>query len=135
MIEWGFFSLLLLAKDIDNILQLCELGPLFVDVLSMSFSALRDGFPSQDEFLFLPKPLYFLVNLGQLLLFWCSFILFDFLVPILHLDLVEVGVALNVLYWWEHPRGWLAWITTVGLDGTGASTILAGSRGCGGHCG
>jgi hypothetical protein len=69
MIERGFLSLLLLANDIDSILQLCELRPLSVDMLSTSFGALCDGLPSHDRFLFVSKHLYFLLNPGQLLLF------------------------------------------------------------------
>jgi hypothetical protein len=74
-------------------------------MLPVSLGALSDGLPSHDAFLFLPKPLYFLLNPGQLLLLCCDFIFFDFLIPILYLDLVELSVALNVLYWWEHPWG------------------------------
>jgi hypothetical protein len=74
-------------------------------MLSTSFSALSDGLFSHDGFLFLSKPLYFLLNTGQLLLLCCGFIFFSFLVPILHLDLVELSVALNILYWWERPQG------------------------------
>jgi hypothetical protein len=67
-------------------------------MLSMSFGALHNGLPSHDGFLFLLELLYFLLNPGQLLLFCCGFIRFSFLVPILHLDLVELSVALNILY-------------------------------------
>jgi hypothetical protein len=98
MIEQGFLSLLLVVKVIDSTLQLCELRSLSVDVLYMSFGALCDGLPSHDGFLFLPEPLYFQLNPGQLLLFCCGFILFDLLIPILHLDLVELSVALNIMY-------------------------------------
>jgi hypothetical protein len=100
MIEQGFLSLLLLAKDIDSVLQLHKIHPLSIDVLSMSFSTLCNGLPSHDGFLFLflPESLYFLLNPIQLLLFCCDFILFDFLFPILHLDLIELNVTLNILY-------------------------------------
>jgi hypothetical protein len=64
----------------------------------MSFSALSEGLPSRDGFLFLPEPLYFLLNPSKLLLFCCDFIIFSFLVLILHLDLVELSVALNILH-------------------------------------
>jgi hypothetical protein len=66
-------------------------------MLSMSFGALCDGLPSHDGLLFLPEPLYFLLNHGQLL-FCCGFVFIDFLVPILHLDLVELSIALNIVY-------------------------------------
>jgi hypothetical protein len=98
MVEQGFLSLLLLEKDIDSILQLCEPCTLSVDMLSASFGVLSDGLPSHDGFLFLPEPLYFLLNPSQLLLFYCGFIFFNFLVPILHLYLVELDVTLNFLY-------------------------------------
>jgi hypothetical protein len=98
MIERGLLSLLLLAKDIDSILQLRELHPLSVDMMYMSFGVLYDGLPFYDGFLFLSEPLYFLLNPGQLLLFCCGFVLFGFLVPILHLDLVELSITLNILY-------------------------------------
>jgi hypothetical protein len=105
VIERGFLSLLLLVKDIDSILQLCELCLLSVDMLSMGFSALCDGLPSHNGFLFLPEPLYFLLNAAQPLLFFCGFVLFDFHEPILHLNLVEISIALNIMYRWECPWG------------------------------
>jgi hypothetical protein len=64
----------------------------------MSFSALSNGLPSHDGFLFVPEPLYFLLNPSQVLLFCCGFVFFGFLIPILHFDLVELSVALNILY-------------------------------------
>jgi hypothetical protein len=63
-----------------------------------SLGTLCDGLPSHDGFQFLSDPLYFLLNPSQLLLFCRGFVLFGFLVPILHLDLVELSVALNILY-------------------------------------
>jgi hypothetical protein len=87
-------------------------------MLPMSLDALSDGLPSHDGFLFLLETLYFLLNPGQLL-FWCSFIFFSFIAPILHLDLVELSVTLDILYWWEHPWGdWkgsppLVWVELV----------------------
>jgi hypothetical protein len=60
---------------------------------------LSDGIPFHDGFVFLPKTLYFLLNDGYLLLFYCGFVFFGFLVPILYMDLVKLGVALNILYW------------------------------------
>jgi hypothetical protein len=104
MVEQGFLSLFLLAKDIDSILQLRKSRPLSIDMLYASFGALSDGLPSHDGFLLLSKPLYFWLNPGQLL-FYCSLIFFSFLIPILHLDLVELNVAPVISHWWEHPRG------------------------------
>jgi hypothetical protein len=91
--------LLLLAKNVDGILQLYEPRPLSVDVLLVSFGALSNGLPSHNGFLYLPEPLYFLLNPGQLLLFCCGFVFFGFLIPILYLDLVELSIALDILYW------------------------------------
>jgi hypothetical protein len=68
-------------------------------MLSVSFTALSDGLPSHDGFMFLLEHLYFLLNPGQFLLFCCGFIFFSFLIPILYLDLVELSVTLNILYW------------------------------------
>jgi hypothetical protein len=68
-------------------------------MLSTSFGALSDGLLSHDGFLFLPKPLYFLLDPEQLLLFCCGFVFFGFLIPVLHLDLVELNINLNILYW------------------------------------
>jgi hypothetical protein len=98
MVERGFLSLLLLVKDIDSILQLHDPHSLSVHVLASSFSTLSDGLPSHNGFLFLLKPLYFLLSPGQLLLFCCGVIFFNFLVPILHLDLVELNITLNILF-------------------------------------
>jgi hypothetical protein len=50
--------LLLLAKDMDDILQLCEPHLLSVDVLYVSFGALSNCFSSHDGFLFLLEPLF-----------------------------------------------------------------------------
>jgi hypothetical protein len=55
-------------------------------MLSVSFGLLSDGLPSHDGFLFLPEPLYFQLNPGQLLHFCYGFIFFGFLIPILYLD-------------------------------------------------
>jgi hypothetical protein len=67
-------------------------------MLSVGFDALSDCLPSHDRFLFLLEPLYFLLDSDQRILY-CSFIFFCFLIPILHLDLVKLSVALNDLHW------------------------------------
>jgi hypothetical protein len=87
--------LLLLVKDVDGILQLCEPRPLSVDLLSISFDALSNYLPSHDGFLFLLEPLYFLLDPDQLLLLYCGFIFFSFLIPVLHLDLIKLVAALK----------------------------------------
>jgi hypothetical protein len=43
------------------------------------------------------RSLYFLLDPGQLLR--SDFVFFHFLNPVLHLDLVKLGVALKDLYW------------------------------------
>jgi hypothetical protein len=47
----------LLVEDVQVVLHLCKPCSLSVDVLPTSFGALHGGLPSQDGFLFLPKPL------------------------------------------------------------------------------
>jgi hypothetical protein len=44
------------------------------------------------------EPLHFMLDSDQLLLF-CSFIFISFFIPVLHLDLIELGIALNELCW------------------------------------
>jgi hypothetical protein len=75
-------SLLLLAKNIDGILQFCDPCVLPVNVLSTSFDALSDCLPSHDGFLLLPEPLYLLLYPDQL--FRCVFVLFCFLISVLY---------------------------------------------------
>jgi hypothetical protein len=78
--------------------------------------------------LFLLDPLYFLLNPSQLLLFCRSFVLFGFLVPVLYLDLVELSIALNILYWRGSPP--LVWVELVPppcwLDPTTVADITTG---------
>jgi hypothetical protein len=77
-------SLLLLAKDIDSVLRFYMPYPLFVNVLSVRFGALSDCLPSHDGFLLLLEPLYLLLYPDQLFILCCSFVLFCFLIPVLH---------------------------------------------------
>jgi hypothetical protein len=83
-------SLLLLTKDVDSVLQLCKSCPLPVDMLSVSFSALSNCLSSHDGFLLLSEPFYLLLDPDQLFLLCCSFVFFNFLVPILHLNLIKL---------------------------------------------
>jgi hypothetical protein len=76
-------SLLLLAKDIDGILQFCEPCSLPINVLPMSFGMLSDFLPSHDGFMLLPEPLYLLLYPDPLFLFRCDFVLFCFLILVL----------------------------------------------------
>jgi hypothetical protein len=87
--QW-LLSLLLLAKNVDGILQFCEPCPLSVNLLSVRFGALSDCLPSHDGFLLLLEPLYLLLYPHQLFLLYYSFILFYFLIPVLHLHLIKL---------------------------------------------
>jgi hypothetical protein len=60
------------------------------------FGALSDYLVPRDGLLFLPEPHYFLLDPDQLLLFY-SFKFLSFLIPVLHLDLIELGVAMDEL--------------------------------------
>jgi hypothetical protein len=92
-------SLFLLAKHVDSILQFCEPCPLSVNVLSVSFGALSDCLPSHDGFLLLTEPLYLLLYPDQLFLLCCSFILFCFLILVLHLHMIKL------LWQQRYPQG------------------------------
>jgi hypothetical protein len=65
-------------------------------VLPLSFNALSDCLSSHDGFLYLLEPLYFLLDPDQFLL-CCSFNSLSFLVPVLHLDLIKLRVAVDDL--------------------------------------
>jgi hypothetical protein len=67
-------------------------------VLPLGFGALDYHLPSQNGFLFLMEPLDLLLDSEQLLLV-SSFIFGGLFLPVLQLDLLEVGVSLNDLYW------------------------------------
>jgi hypothetical protein len=90
-------ALLLLAEHINGVLQLREPCSLLVDVPPSSLDALGDCLVPHDRFLFLPEPLYFLLNPIQLLLFYSSFDFLSFLIPILCLNLTELGVTMDDL--------------------------------------
>jgi hypothetical protein len=85
-----FLSLLLLMKDVDSVLQLYETCPLSVDMLFVSFNALSNCLFSHDGFLLLSKPFYLLLDPDQLFLLCCGFVFFNFLIPILHLNLIKL---------------------------------------------
>jgi hypothetical protein len=52
---------------------------------------------SHDGFLFLPKPLYFLLDPDQFLLLYNSFNFLGFLIPVLQLDLIKLWVIVDDL--------------------------------------
>jgi hypothetical protein len=60
---------------------------------------------SHDGFLFLPEPLYLLLNPHQLLLLCCSFAFLSFPILFLHLDLIELGISMDDLEWRRYPLG------------------------------
>jgi hypothetical protein len=93
----GLLVLLLLLKDIDSVLQLCKLCSLLVDVLPPGFSVLSDPLVPHYGFLFLPEPLYFLLDSNQFLLLYNSSNFLSFLIPVLHLDLIRLRVIVNDL--------------------------------------
>jgi hypothetical protein len=97
--QWWLLHLLLLAKDVDRILQLYEPCPLSVNVLSARFSLLSDCVPSHNGFLLLPKPLCLLLHPDQLFLVYCGFVFFGFLILVLHLHLIKL------LLWRRRPHG------------------------------
>jgi hypothetical protein len=98
-------ALLLLPKDIDSVLQLCEPCSLLVDALPPSFDVLSYCMAPHDGFLFLLEPLYFLLDSDQFLVIYSSFDFLSFLMPVLHLDLIRLGVTVNDLKWRRCPRG------------------------------
>jgi hypothetical protein len=72
---------------------------LSVDVLPLSFSVLSNFLTSHDGFLFLPESLYFLMDPDRYFLLCYSFDFLSFLIPVLHLDLIELWVVMNDLNW------------------------------------
>jgi hypothetical protein len=65
---------------------------------SMSLGTLSCYLPPHDGFLFLMEPLNFLLDLDQLFFLFCRFIFISFFIPVLHLDLIKLGISLNDLY-------------------------------------
>jgi hypothetical protein len=92
-------------------------------VLSLSFDALSGFLSSHDGLLLLSKPLYFLLDPDQLTLVSLGFLFFYF-IPILDIDLVELGFTLIDL------RQWWRWVCVVVLD---TSVTLVGICCGGGH--
>jgi hypothetical protein len=64
----------------------------------LSFGALSGCLPPHDRLLFMPESLDFLLDSDQHLLLFCSLVFISFFIPVLHLDLIKLGVALNELY-------------------------------------
>jgi hypothetical protein len=102
LLERRLLPLLLLAKDVNGVLQPYYPCSLSVYVLSPGFGTLNCCLPPHDGFLFLTEPLDLLLDYEHLLL--CSFILGGFCLPILHLDLLKLSISLDDLYWQRCPR-------------------------------
>jgi hypothetical protein len=83
LIQRSFLSLLLLTENVEGVFLLDEPCSLSIDVLPMGLDVLDCSMSSQDGFLFLPEPLNFLLDYGQLFLLYCCFIFFGFFIPIL----------------------------------------------------
>jgi hypothetical protein len=114
LLEWGLLPLLLLAEDLDIVLELGESCPFFVDVLHSDFGTLSCCLPPCDGFLFLTEPLDLLLDPGQLFLF-CSFVFEGLIFSVFHLDLLELHISLDDLYWRRHPQRRFGWSASVGL--------------------
>jgi hypothetical protein len=97
LLEWRLLPLLLLMKDLDIVVELCESYPFSVDMLPSSFGTLRCCLPPCDDFLFLMEPLDLLLEPSQLLFFY-DFVSIGLVFPILHLDLLDLCISLDDLY-------------------------------------
>jgi hypothetical protein len=64
LFKWRLLLLLLLANDLDGVLELCEPRSLSVYMLPFSFDTLSCGLPANDGFLFSLKALNLLLHLG-----------------------------------------------------------------------
>jgi hypothetical protein len=83
----------------------CIIARLSVDALPVGLDAPDCSLSSQDGFLFLSKPLNFLLDSGQLLLLYCCFIYLGFFIPVMDLDLIKLCVSLSHVYWRRCSRG------------------------------
>jgi hypothetical protein len=96
---------------------------------------MSDWLMSHDGFLFLPEPLYFLLDPDQFLLLCYIFDFLGFLIPVFHLNLIELWVVVNDLNLRRCPQRSLVWSASIGLSGTGSSAILTRACCYGGHVG
>jgi hypothetical protein len=109
LFEQRLLPLFLLAKDLDGVLELRESCSFFVNMLPPGFDMLGCCLPSLDSFLFLVEPFDLLLDSGQLLLFY------NIVLPVFHLDLLELCILLNDLNWQRCPRRQLVRGTSIGL--------------------
>jgi hypothetical protein len=98
LVDRSFLTLLLRMENIESVLHLCELRSLSVNILPVSFDAMDCNLSCQDGLLFLPEPLNFLLDSGQILLFYCCLFSLGFFIPIKDLDLVKLCVPMEHLY-------------------------------------
>jgi hypothetical protein len=102
LLEQRLLPLLLLAKDLDVVLELHESCPFSIDALPSGFGMLSRYLLPCDGFLFLTEPLDLLLDPGQLFLF-CSIVFEGLIFPIFQLDLLELYISLDDLYWRRRP--------------------------------
>jgi hypothetical protein len=112
-VDWRWIDLLL-TKDVNGVLQLCKPCSLSIYVLPPGFGALNCCVPPHDRFVFLTEPLNLLLDSEQLFLFY-NFVFGGFFLPILHLDLFELDISLDDLFWRRCLQGQLMW-GTFGLN-------------------
>jgi hypothetical protein len=98
LLERWLLSLLLLAKDVDVVLKLYESCHFSVNVLPLGFHTLSCCLPPCDGFLLVAEPLDLLLDFGKFFLLY-SFTFETLIFPIFYLDLLEIHIALDDLYW------------------------------------
>jgi hypothetical protein len=97
LLKRRLLPLLLMADDLNIILEFCKPFLLPINVLPPGFSALGRCLSSHDGFLFLTEPLNLLLDSEQLL--FSSLISGGFFLLVLQLDLFELHVFLDDLNW------------------------------------
>jgi hypothetical protein len=106
--------LFLAAQDFNSVLELRKSCSFSIYVLLLGFGVLDCYLPPHDRFLFLMEPFNLLLDSEQLFIF-CNFFLEIFFLPVLYLDLLDLNVSLNDLYWRGCPLREMVWATSVGL--------------------
>jgi hypothetical protein len=104
LLKRSLLPLFSLAKDVNGVLQLCKPCSLTVYMLPPGFDALGRCLSPYDGFLFLMEPLDLLLDFEQLLLF-NNLVSEVFFLLVLQLDLFELRISLNDLYWRGCPWG------------------------------
>jgi hypothetical protein len=114
VVGWGCFGstglkqrllpLFLVVQNLNSVLELRKYFSFSVYVLPPSFGTLDCYLPPHDGLLFLTEPFNLLLDSEQLLLF-CGFFIKGFFLPVWDLDLFDLSVSLNDLYWQRCPRG------------------------------